>query len=98
MESGDRERAHVYVSGQVQGVFFRDSTQEIAEQLGLTGWVKNLPDGRVEALFEGPSERVREMIRWCEQGPPHAKVDTWTPSSRHPREFSRASRCGEFRF
>jgi acylphosphatase len=75
MESGDRERAHVYVSGQVQGVFFRDSTQEIAEQLGLTGWVKNLPDGRVEALFEGPSERVREMIRWCEQGPPHAKVD-----------------------
>jgi acylphosphatase len=75
MGSGDRERAHVYVSGDVQGVFFRDSTREKAELLGLTGWVKNLPDGRVEALFEGPSERVREMIRWCEQGPPHAAVE-----------------------
>ena len=75
MKSGDRERAHVYVAGQVQGVFFRDSTREKAEQLGLTGWVKNLPDGRVEALFEGPSERIREMIRWCEQGPPHAEVE-----------------------
>jgi acylphosphatase len=75
MESGDRERAHVYVSGQVQGVFFRDSAREKAEQLGLTGWVKNLPDGRVEALFEGPSERVREMVRWCEQGPSHAEVE-----------------------
>jgi acylphosphatase len=75
LESGDRERAHVYVSGQVQGVFFRDSAREKAEQLGLTGWVKNLPDGRVEALFEGPSERVREMVRWCEQGPAHAEVE-----------------------
>ena len=75
MESGDRERAHVFVAGQVQGVFFRDSTRERAEQLGLTGWVKNLPDGRVEALFEGPSERVREMVRWCEQGPSHAEVE-----------------------
>jgi acylphosphatase len=75
MESGDRERAHVYVAGQVQGVFFRDSTREKAEQLGLTGWVKNLPDGRVEALFEGPSEWIREMIRWCEKGPPHAEVE-----------------------
>lgn len=76
MESGDRERAHVYVSGGVQGVFFRDSARERAERLGLTGWVKNLPDGRVEALFEGPSEGVREMVRWCEQGgPPHAEVE-----------------------
>jgi acylphosphatase len=75
MVSGDHERAHVYVAGQVQGVFFRDSTRKKAEQLGLTGWVKNLPDGRVEALFEGPSERVREMIQWCEQGPPHATVE-----------------------
>jgi acylphosphatase len=75
MESGDRERAHLYVSGGVQGVFFRNSARERAERLGLTGWVKNLPDGRVEALFEGPSERVREMVRWCEQGPPHAAVE-----------------------
>ncbi len=75
MESGDLERARVYVSGQVQGVFFREATREKAEQLGLAGWVRNLPDGRVEALFEGPSERVREMVRWCEQGPPPASVD-----------------------
>ncbi len=75
MESGDRERAHVYVSGQVQGVFFRDSAREKAEQLGLNGWVKNLPDGKVEALFEGPSDKVREMVRWCEQGPSHAEVE-----------------------
>ncbi len=75
MESGDRERAHVFVAGQVQGVFFRDATRERAEELGLTGWVKNLPDGRVEAVFEGSPERVREMIQWCEQGPPHAAVE-----------------------
>ena len=75
MENNDQERAHVYVSGDVQGVFFRDSTREKAQQLGLSGWVKNLPDGRVEALFEGPSEKVREVVRWCEQGPPHAAVD-----------------------
>jgi acylphosphatase len=75
MESGDREQAHVYVSGQVQGVFFRDTAREKAEQLGLNGWVKNLPDGRVEALFEGPSERVREMVRWCEEGPSRAEVE-----------------------
>jgi acylphosphatase len=74
MES-DRQRAHVYVSGQVQGVFFRDSTREKAEQLGLSGWVKNLPDGRVEALFEGSSDKVREMLRWCEEGPSHAEVE-----------------------
>ena len=73
MESG--ERAHVYISGQVQGVFFRDSARERAEQLGLAGWVRNLPDGRVEAIFEGPSQKVREMVQWCEEGPSHAEVE-----------------------
>ena len=75
MKRGDRERAHVYVSGQVQGVFFRDSARKKAEQLSLAGWVENLPDGRVEALFEGAQEKVREMIQWCEEGPPHATVE-----------------------
>jgi acylphosphatase len=75
MKRDDRERAHVYVSGQVQGVFFRDSARKKAEQLGLAGWVENLPDGRVEALFEGAQEKVREMIQWCEEGPPHATVE-----------------------
>jgi acylphosphatase len=86
MESGDRERAHVYVSGQVQGVFFRDSARERAEQLGLAGWVKNLPDGRVEAVFDGPPEKVREMIQWCEQGPSHATVEDVDAEFEEPHE------------
>ena len=75
MRNSDMERAHVMVSGQVQGVFFRDSTRQKAEELGLAGWVKNTPEGRVEALFEGPSDRVREMVRWCEEGPQQASVE-----------------------
>jgi acylphosphatase len=75
VHSNDQERAHVRISGQVQGVFFRDSTREKAQELELNGWVKNLPDGSVEALFEGPSDKVREMIGWCEEGPRHASVE-----------------------
>ena len=75
MQSNDQERAHVQISGQVQGVFFRDSTRERAQELNLKGWVKNSPDGSVEALFEGPSEKVREMLDWCESGPRHASVE-----------------------
>jgi acylphosphatase len=75
VQDSDLERAHVLVSGRVQGVFFRDSTRQKAEELGLAGWVKNVPDGQVEALFEGPSDRVREMIRWCEEGPQRASVE-----------------------
>jgi acylphosphatase len=71
----DRERARVRVSGRVQGVFFRDSTRQRARELGLAGYVTNAPDGSVEALFEGPSDGVREMVRWCEQGPPDASVE-----------------------
>lgn len=75
MQQDDRTRARVRVSGRVQGVFFRDSTREKAEELGLSGYVTNTPDGDVEALFEGPSEGVEEMVRWCEQGPPNASVE-----------------------
>lgn len=75
MDRNDIERAHVFVSGRVQGVFFRDSTRQEAERLGLSGWVANKSDGRVEAVFEGPSEEVRQMVRWCEEGPSHADVD-----------------------
>lgn len=75
MQRDDQERAHVRISGQVQGVFFRDSTRQKAEDLGLAGWVKNLPDGGVEAVFEGPPERVREMVSWCEEGPRQASVE-----------------------
>ena len=75
MQSKDLERAHVRVAGQVQGVFFRDSTRQKAEELNLAGWVKNLPDGRVEAVFEGPPDRVKKMLRWCEEGPQQATVE-----------------------
>ena len=75
MQSKDPERAHVRIAGQVQGVFFRDSTRQKAEELNLAGWVKNLPDGRVEAVFEGPPDRVKEMLRWCEEGPRQATVE-----------------------
>lgn len=67
-------RAHVFVSGRVQGVGFRMSTWEVANELGLSGWVRNLPDGRVEAVFEGSKDMVEEVIRWCHQGNPPALV------------------------
>ncbi len=67
-------RAHVIVSGHVQGVFYRDTTQRQANANGVTGWVRNLPDGRVEAVFEGEEQAVRRLIDWCWRGPPHAYV------------------------
>ena len=67
-------RAHVYVSGLVQGVFFRHETRKHASLLGVSGWVRNLPDGRVEALFEGDKEKVDEMLKFCRSGPPGAEV------------------------
>lgn len=67
-------RVHVLVSGRVQGVGYRMSTCKAAETLGIHGWVKNLPDGRVEAIFEGAPELLEEMIRWCHKGPQMAIV------------------------
>ena len=68
-------QAHVFISGRVQGVSFRWYTQRKAQQLGLTGWVRNLWDGRVEATFEGPDKLVREAVAWCHRGDPPARVD-----------------------
>lgn len=67
-------RAHVFVSGMVQGVNFRWYTLERARQRGVAGWVRNLPDGRVEAVFEGEEEGVRSMVDWCGRGPRSAHV------------------------
>jgi len=67
-------RAHVYISGRVQGVFFRANTLRVARSLGLKGFVRNLPDGRVEAVFEGEEEAVKKAIEWCHRGPPLARV------------------------
>lgn len=68
-------RAHIYVFGRVQRVFFRSSTRREALRLGVAGWVRNLSDGRVEALFEGDSNKVNEMIEFCKNGPSSAIVE-----------------------
>jgi len=76
-------RAHVVIHGVVQGVWFRASTKEVALRLGVGGWVRNLTDGTVEALFEGDKKKVEEIVGWCYKGPPGAqvtKVDlSWEP-------------------
>jgi acylphosphatase len=69
-----KARAHVFVAGRVQGVFFRDHTRRWAASLGLTGWVRNLLDCRVEVLAEGEKERLEELIVRLKQGPPLAQV------------------------
>jgi acylphosphatase len=66
--------AHVIISGRVQGVWFRASTKQKAKQLRLNGWVRNNPDGNVEAVFEGDENLIKEMLNWCHNGPPLAKV------------------------
>jgi acylphosphatase len=68
-------RNRVLVSGRVQGVFFRDTCRRLAEQYGVAGWVSNLPDGRVEAVFEGPADDVGRLVDWTRRGPRHAAVD-----------------------
>jgi len=67
-------KVHVLISGKVQGVWFRANTKNKAEQLNINGWVKNTFDGNVEALFEGEKNAINEMIKWCYEGPPLAKV------------------------
>lgn len=71
---GENLRAHVVIQGFVQGVYFRASTRDEAVRLGVGGWVRNLPDGSVEALFEGEKKKVEEIVAWCYNGPAGAKV------------------------
>ena len=71
----DRIRAHVFVSGRVQGVSYRANTREAARDAGVDGWVENLADGRVEAVFEGEESAVEGMVEWCHSGSPAAEVD-----------------------
>lgn len=69
-------RRHVWVTGVVQGVFFRAATVETARRLGVAGWVRNLSDGRVEAVFEGAPDSVEAAVAWCRRGPEHAVVES----------------------
>jgi acylphosphatase len=78
-----KTRVHVVISGQVQGVWYRASTKEKAEELGLTCWVKNIAHGNVEAVFEGDESTVNEMIAWCRKGPPLAQVADVKTTRKH---------------
>lgn len=69
-----RTAAHVIITGKVQGVYFRAETRKAATARGVTGWVRNRPDGSVEAVFEGDEAKVDEMLTWCETGSPRAEV------------------------
>jgi acylphosphatase len=85
-------RANAIIRGRVQGVFYRQSTMETARRLNLTGWVRNRPDGSVEATVEGPADAVRDLLKWCKQGPPAAEVNTvdvdWTDATGEFTRFS----------
>jgi acylphosphatase len=79
-----RKRAHILVSGLVQGVFFRANAKRVADRLGLSGWIRNLADGRVEALVEGEEGAVEQFISWCRRGPPSARVEDVSVTYERP--------------
>ena len=78
-------RAHVVVHGLVQGVFFRDYTRRQAQVLGVSGWVRNLRDGTVDAVIEGEPDKVAAMVEWLHAGSPHAVVDSLDIRDEEPR-------------
>ncbi|AFZ30671.1 Acylphosphatase [Gloeocapsa sp. PCC 7428] len=81
-------QVHVLVSGRVQGVGYRMATYDVAQALGLNGWVRNLADGRVEAVFEGSKDVVEEMVRWCRQGSRAAVVEDVAVEYKESEGFS----------
>jgi acylphosphatase len=81
-------RRHVVVKGDVQGVFFRDSTRERARSRGVSGWVANRPDGSVEAVFEGEPDAVESMVRFASEGPRRAEVRDVEVSEEEPEGLS----------
>ncbi len=94
-ERGPQERllrARVVVTGRVQGVYYRAHARDKAARLGVTGWIRNLPDGSVEAVFEGNEPALRAMLEWCQRGSPQAQVTgttvTWEPHTGAYDRFS----------
>jgi acylphosphatase len=84
-------KAHIYIEGRVQGVFYRSFTRNLASRLGINGWVRNLNDGRVEALFEGSRELIEQSIQECWRGPAGSSVRnitvSWEESSADYKGF-----------
>lgn len=80
----DTVRRHVLISGDVQGVFFRETTRRKATEAGVSGWIANRADGRVEGVFEGPADAVDELIEFCRQGPTAATVEDVSVESEKP--------------
>jgi acylphosphatase len=85
----DVVRAHVFVSGRVQGVFFRARTRDRARREGVAGWVRNTEDGRVEAVFEGPRDAVDRMVSWCREGTEYAEVNDVELTHEDPEGLDR---------
>ena len=85
---GKFNRVNIFISGLVQGVFFRSETKKKAKEFGIFGWVRNLPDGKVEILAEGEEEKLEKLIKWAEEGPDSARVDNL--------EINRQKYRGEF--
>jgi acylphosphatase len=83
----------VKIAGHVQGVFFRASCARLADDLGVSGWVRNLPDGDLEAVFQGPDAAVERILAWCREGPRHARVDAVDVRPEPP--LGRAGFCVE---
>jgi len=79
-----RKRVHVYVTGRVQGVYYRATTRDEATERGVDGWVRNLDDGRVEAVFEGDPDAVEEMVDFCYEGTEMADVSTVDVTEEEP--------------
>ena len=77
-------RTHVFFTGRVQGVFFRANTRNMTQKLGINGWVRNLPDGRVEAVFEGKEKKIIELVNWCKHSIPAAKVIAVGTNQKEP--------------
>ena len=82
------KRIHLFLSGRVQGVFFRASTKKTADRIGITGFVRNLADGRVEIIAEGDEQALQRFLQWCNQGPRGAHVENISLStSSYQNEF-----------
>jgi acylphosphatase len=85
-----KQRVHVFITGKVQGVFFRQAMKVMATKNGVFGWVKNLKDGRVEAVIEGEDLKVSRVVEWCHAGPANARVeDVEIRNEKYKEEFSK---------